>query len=92
MLSKPELSRVTAPEVDLIERPISVPEEEFLNLVISHFFLWWLLAKESQIVSVAVLESDAQSFFNLPIPKVVWGRTKGTRDPAFVRFIEKALS
>jgi hypothetical protein len=89
---RPELARVGAKQVDLVAQPISVAEEEFLLLVIVHFWLGWKLAKEGALLSLAVLAKDSQEFFTLPLPHDVWRRTKEGRDPKFVRFIEKSIA
>jgi hypothetical protein len=38
-----------------------------------------------------LLAKDAGSFFKLPLPHVVWDKTKEFRNPRFVRFVERAL-
>ena len=88
---RPELSRIPHDEVDLIAQPVSVAEEEFLLLVIVHFHVGWMLAREGAFVTLDLLKRDAQTFFALPLPHVVWERTKAVRDPLFVRFIEKSV-
>ena len=37
------------------------------------------------------LESDIKDFFNLPVPRTVWNKSKALRDIEFVRFVEQAL-
>lgn len=87
-----DLARVLLPEVDLIERPISAEEEEFLNVVIVHFHTGWLLAKEGIGATLPVLAVDVRSFFSLPIPRAVWAKTKHAREPSFVRFVDGCLN
>lgn len=88
---RPELARMFTLEVDLVAAPISVMEEEFLNLVIVHFSTGWLMAQQDGLVDKALLKADARAFFSLPIPRVVWERTTHFRDPKFVEFIATAL-
>ncbi len=89
---RPELARVVASEVDLLEQPLSTAEEEFLLLIIVHFHTGWLLACQDSLVSRAVLARDAGAFFRLPLASEVWKRTQAARDPAFVEFINSACA
>jgi hypothetical protein len=36
--------------------------------------------------------ADARAFFTLPLPHLVWERSKQPRNPRFVQFIEDALA
>ena len=92
MHRRPELARATQPVVDLVAVPLSVAEEEFLMLVINHFHVGWRLFREGGLLSLDVLAADARAFFALPLPHLVWERSKKPRDPRFVRFIENALA
>ena len=89
---RPELSRILKAEVDLLASPLSVAEEEFLNLAIEHSQTGCLLARAGSPIRLSSLSSDARSFFTLPLPRVVWEKTKHARDPRFVRFIEQAIA
>ena len=84
-----ELHRILQRTVDLIAGPVTVAEQEYLNLVIVHFHTGWQLAREGTMLKLKTLGADARGFFNLPLPKFVWEQTKSTRDPQFVKFIEK---
>lgn len=88
---RPELSRIFATTVDLVEKPVSVAEERFLNEVIVHFVTGYELARRKALVTMDALRADVRSFFTLPIPWAVWQQTRGARDPKFVSFIEKCL-
>ncbi len=88
---RPDLARLFQPELDLIAAPVTVAEEEYLNLVIDHFHTGWLLARSGVVLRLEVLEADAREFFRLPLPRRVWEMTRGRRDPKFVRFVEKEL-
>ena len=89
--SRKDLARILLPEVDLLERPITVEEEEFLNVVIVHFHTGWLLAKEGVGASLPVFATDVRAFFSLPIPRAVWSKSKSAREPEFVRFVDDCL-
>ena len=88
---RPDLQRIVQETADLVQHPISLAEEEFLNLVLVHFYTGWQLARLGTGVSMDVLQKDVQSFFARPIPRAIWQKTKGERDVRFVRFIEKCL-
>ncbi len=88
---RPDLARIFQPEIDLIAAPVTVAEEEYLNLVIDHFHTGWLLVNDGVVLKAEVLAADARAFFSLPLPRRVWDTTRPQRDPLFVRFIEEAL-
>ena len=66
-------------------------EEEFLNLVMAHFLTSWRIAKVGGIITLKELAADVQEFFNLPLPRAVWEKTKAFRNQRFVKFVEHAL-
>ena len=88
---RPELARLFQTEIDLVAAPLTVAEEEYLNLIIDHYHTGWLLVREHVVLQAGVLAADARVFFRLPLPRHVWDRTRAARDPNFVRFIEEAL-
>jgi hypothetical protein len=90
--SRPELQRIDARSVDLLAKPLTVAEERFLNEVIVHFHLGWQLAQRGSLLSLETMEADARTFFSLPLPNAVWTRTKNSRDPEFVKFIDGSLN
>jgi len=88
---QPELARIFQPEIDLIAQPVTLAENEFLNLVCVHFQAGWELAREGSVLKLGVLAVDARWFFALPLPKIVWERSKRFRDKEFVHFVESCL-
>jgi hypothetical protein len=91
MSEQPSLHRILQEEVDLLAKPVTVEEEEFLNLVIVLFLTGWRNAKAGGIITLKELSGDVGSFFSRPLPHAVWEKTKLTRNPKFVRFIDRAL-
>lgn len=87
-----ELTRIFLPEVDLVGAPISVAEEEFLNLVIVHFSTGWLMTQHGGLVKLPSLTADIRALFSLPVPRCVWDKTAHFRDPRFVKFVESCIS
>lgn len=88
---RPELSRILQERAEL-EKPITVEEEEFLNLAIVHFETGWRLAREGTVLTPQTLARDARGFFSLPLPRAVWEKTKQFRNRKFVRFVEQAMA
>jgi hypothetical protein len=88
---RPELKRVLDAEVDLVTAPVSVAEREFLIEVVYHFNTCWELGRNDGLVSLKALRLDAESFFSLPMPRLIWRETRQGRDPAFVAFIDSCL-
>lgn len=89
---QPELVRIARESVDFVTAPVSEAEEEFLNLVIVHFYTSWLIVNAGSLVDKAAFAGDLRSFFKLPIPSAVWERTKTARDPKFVEFVQNVLN
>jgi hypothetical protein len=85
-----DLGRIFLADLDLTQ-PASVAEEEFLNLAIVHFETGWQMAKKGTVLTPETLAADMRGFFSLPLPRTVWEKTKTTRNPRFVRFVERAL-
>jgi hypothetical protein len=89
---RPELNRIFSYEADVLAKPVSIIEEEFLNVIFVHFEMGWRLAKSSDHSDLKPLALDIRDFFSRPLPNAVWEKTKKYRNPKFVRFAEKALS
>ena len=86
-----DLVRIFQPDADTLLVPVTMAEAEFLNLVIVHFQTGWCIAKAGGFTTLAEMKADVRSFFTLPLPRAVWENTKGNRDPAFVRFVTRAI-
>jgi hypothetical protein len=52
----------------------------------------WRVARTGGVVTLKELATDARGFISLPLPRAVWEKTKGTRNPRFVRFVEWTLA
>lgn len=85
-----DLKRIFDEKADL-GVPLSTAEKVFLNVVIVHFQTGWQMAMAGTVLSRETLAIDIKGFFSLPLPRSVWEETKGTRNPRFVRFVERAL-
>jgi len=88
---RPDLQRLLNKEVDLVSRPVSAAEEEFLKIAFVHFYTGWLLAKSGALLTLETMAADVRVFFELPIPKFVWKQAREGRDAEFVRFVDKCV-
>ena len=70
---------------------VTTAEQEFLNLVFVHFESGWQLAKQGMATPLAVLSLDVRAFFRLPIARAVWDETRWSRNPQFVKFVDRVL-
>ena len=92
MMEKPELARILQPRLNLSKEPISVAEERFVHLIITHLGVTFAAMKSKVLPSLVGLEEDAQNFFSLPIPAKVWQWSRRYQQPDFVSFVEDAVS
>ena len=88
---RPELTRIFCAGSDLATEPVTVAEEEFLNLVFVHYEVGWRMAGSIDPNEEKAQTADIRDFFSLPLPRAVWEKTKQFRNPRFVRFVEKAM-
>ena len=88
---KPELERIFNPNADALMKPATVSEELALNEIFAHFLTGWRVAGAGGMTSLRELSADVADFFSLPLPRAVWEKTKRSRHPGFVRFVEAAL-
>ncbi len=86
-----ELLRVFQADNSLSTKPITTSEEVFLNEVIVYYETGWQMAKAGTVLTLKSLAADIQGFFNLPLPRAIWEKTKKYRNPKFVRFVEDAM-
>jgi hypothetical protein len=85
------LSRIFQNEVDLKAKPPTMMESVFLNEVFVHFENGWKLAQKNTVLTLETYTADVCGFFTLPLPHAVWEECKGTHNPRFVRFIDRAI-
>ena len=89
---RPALERIFRQDADVLSKPATVAEEEFLNLAIVHFQTGWRLAKSGGVTTISEWVADTRDFFSLPLPRAIWEKTKSSRNRRFVRFVERALA
>lgn len=90
-MGRPELNRIFQADVNVLEKPATLAENEFLNLVFVHYQTGWTVIKSGALMTLGELKADIHDFFSLPLPRAVWEQTKGLRNRKFVRFVETAL-
>lgn len=87
----PRLARVFAENTDVEKEPVSVEEETFVKMLISHLSTVYRAWKQGEFVKLEGSQKDVQGFFTLPIPKAVWEKFKPLQDEKFAAFVEDCL-
>ena len=72
-------------------KDISVEEETFVKMLISHLSTVFRAMKHGEFVTLEGLQKDVQEFFTWPIPKAVWEKFKPLQDRKFAAFVENSL-
>jgi hypothetical protein len=85
---RPDLARVIDATVDVQREPVRDDEELFINLLILHLSSAYHAMKEGLFLRPEGLRQDIDWFFSLPIPQMVWERSKALQDEEFVSFVE----
>lgn len=88
---RPDLARLFHGEADLLARPVTTAESEFLEVVFHHFHLTWELSRQEGLFTESALHLDVAAFFALPVPHAVWRQTRARRDPDFVAYVDRCL-
>lgn len=88
---RPDLVRILQRDIDLIAKPITLAEEEFLNIVFVHVQTAWELARHGGLLSLQTLRVDMKHFLGFPIPLIVWKGSRPHRDAKFVAFMNSNI-
>ena len=91
MIEKPELARILKQHLDLKKAPVSVVEERFVHLIITHLSVSYAAMRSKVLPGLVGLEADVRNFFSLPIPVQVWKWSRRFQQPDFVSFVENAV-
>ena len=89
LIEKPELARILQAKVDLKKTPVTVVEERFVHLLITHLAVTFEALKSGVLPGLDGLQKDVGDFFALPIPKQVWHWSRRFQQAAFVSFVEE---
>lgn len=85
---QPELHRILDPTADLVAKPVTVPEDRLVNLLLIHLNTFWELGREGSVRMPDGVAADVGAFLELPVPREIWQRSKALRGPDFVAFVE----
>ena len=88
MLEKPDLARILKRHVNLVEQPVSVVEERFVHLLITHLAVTYRAMKTKVLPGLSGLKTDVKEFFALPIPAKVWKWSRRFQEADFIEFVE----
>ena len=88
LIEKPELARILRADVDLEKMRVSVVEERFVHLLITHLAVTFTALKTGVLPGLGGLQKDVGEFFALPIPHQVWQWSRRFQQADFVKFVE----
>jgi len=86
-----ELSRVLSPSVNLRSEPVTLEEELFLHTLILHVRTAFKARELGMQFDDDAVAADIRQFFNRPIPRAVWAKSKVFQDQAFVEFVDRCI-
>ena len=86
--SQPELRRILAPSPDLVTRPITQDEAQFVAFLILHLNTAHQALKNDLMDAPEGLGADIHTFFQNPIPMAVWRQLRPLQDAEFVAYVE----
>jgi len=91
LYERKELSRVLSESVNLRRDPVTSEEELFVHTLILHLRAAFKARDLGMQFDDDAVSSDIRQFFNRPIPRSVWQRSKVFQDTAFVAFVERCI-
>jgi len=83
-----DLHRILDPMADLVAKPVTIPEDRIVNLILIHLNTYWELGNQGAVRMPDGVAADVRAFLELPVPREVWARSKRYRDQEFVAFVE----
>ncbi len=91
LYEREELARVLSEAVNLQREPITAEEELFVHTLILHLRAAFKARDLGMQFDDDAVAADIRQFFNRPIPRAVWKRSKVFQDRAFVEFVERCM-
>ncbi len=85
------LTRIRDPKADLKKQPVTPEESLFVNLIILHLNCWYQAIKYDAVSRPERVDTDAGTFFSLPVPLHVWQLQKQYQNADFARFLNDAI-
>lgn len=92
LIEKPQLSRILRSDLNLEKLHVSVVEERFVHLLITHLAVTFAALKSGVLPGLGGLQRDVREFFALPIPHQVWQWSRKFQQADFVQFVEDTTS
>jgi hypothetical protein len=83
-----ELTRILDASADTASLPVNRGEKIYTSALIQHLSSAYRAMQSDLTVKPEGLRRDVREFFELPIPKAVWEKTKRFQDRDFVAFVE----
>ena len=91
LYERKELSRVLSESVNLRREPITGEEELFVHTLILHLRAAFKARDLGMQFDDDAVAADIRQFFNRPIPRAVWERSKVFQDRKFVEFVARCI-
>ena len=91
LYERKELARVLMESVNLRKEPVTVEEELFIHTLILHLRTAFKARALGMQFDDDAVAADIRQFFNRPIPRSVWERSKVFQDADFVAFVEHSI-
>jgi hypothetical protein len=92
LYDKPELARVLREHMDLKAAPITREEEMFVHFLILHLGAWFKARSLGSDLDDEAVSADIQQFFQAPIPRGVWERSKMFQPKDFQEFVARRIA
>lgn len=92
LIEKPELARILRTDLNLKKAPVTVIEERFVHLLITHLAVTFAALKSGVLPELDGLPKDVREFMSLPIPYQVWQWSQKFQQADFVKFIESSIA
>ena len=86
-----ELSRVLSESVNLQRDPMTAEEELFIHTLILHLRSAFKAREFGMQFDDDAVAADIRQFFNRPIPRAAWERSKVFQDAQFVAFVDRCI-
>jgi hypothetical protein len=86
---RPELHRILDERAIVRQQEITREEEILVTLAILHLNSTFYAQKLGLLFKLEGLRRDVAWFFSLPIPRMVWEKSKVLQNDDFVEFVEK---
>jgi hypothetical protein len=86
-----ELTRVLSESVNFRREPMTAEEELFVHTLILHLRSAFKAREMGMQFDDDAVAADIRQFFNRPIPRAAWERSKVFQDHDFVAFVERCI-